>query len=436
MQPHFVPDVVDVVIIGAGAAGLAAFAALDRAGLKVLLLEARNRIGGRIHTIHDALSPLPLELGAEFIHGYPAEVWDIIRDARLAVYEGTDAARYMHAGEVQTQADSWDLLNSVITDMRQAAKGADQSFDEFLRNESYDEDTKRSARGYIEGFNAADATQISIHALAEETAASDEIDGDRVCRFATGYDAVALHLLRSVPDYDTKLRLNTVVQSVAWKPGSVAIHTRNTLTSMEHIFHARQAVITVPFGVLQAGSIEFTPQPEEILRAAQSLRFGHVFRMVLRFRRAFWESKPELRDAGFILSQEKVFPTWWTTLAMRSTILTGWNAGARASALEGLCEAQILERALSSLSRIIGVSLEGLQSELEACYFHDWQRDPYALGAYSYVPAGALPARQQLAIPVEQTLFFAGEATDQNGHSATVHGAIASGRRAANQILF
>jgi monoamine oxidase len=160
-----------------------------------------------------------------------------------------------------------------------------------------------------------------------------------------------------------------------------------------------------------------------------------VFRVALRFREAFWEDNEELKDAGFILSSEDVFPTWWTTLSTRSTVLVGWHSGGRAESMKGKSKEEILHEALTSLARIVGVALETVQGYLETAYFHDWHADPYARGAYSYVPTGALDARKQLAIPVSNTLFFAGEATDQDGHSATVHGAIASGRRAAKQLL-
>jgi monoamine oxidase len=422
----------DVVVIGAGAAGLAALRVLDRAGLRVMVLEARDRVGGRIYTVHDPLSSLPLELGAEFVHGRPAQVWDVVRDAGLSVYEGTDASRYMNQGAVERNADSWDLVGSVLGDMREAAQGADQSFEQFLDSRSYDEETKTAARGYVEGFNAASAREISIQALAEETAAADEIDGERVFRLADGYDAVPLHLLRSVPYFGAKLRLNTVVERVEWAAGRVSVHSRNVLTGEVKAWTAARAVVTVPLGVLQAGSIVFSPEPAEILEAARKLRFGQVFRVVLRFREAFWEAHKELADAGFILSREPVFPTWWSTLSMRSRLLVGWNAGARAEGMKGMSRAEVLRCALDSLGRITGMAAE---AELEGFYFHDWQADAFALGAYSWVPAGGLEARRQLAVPVMDTLYFAGEATDQTGHSATVHGAIASGERVGREIL-
>jgi monoamine oxidase len=419
----------DVVVIGAGAAGLAALRELDEAGLRVIVLEARDRVGGRVYTVHDRLSALPLELGAEFVHGRPAEIWNIIRDAGLAVYDGTDETRYMNNGEVERNADAWELVESVIQDMYKAAAGDDQSFEEFLSGTAYDDDTKRATRGYIEGFNAAESEVISIRALAEEMSAAEAIDGDRVFRLARGYNGVLLHLLHGVSDHAAKLRLNKAVESINWERGAVTVRAAGQLWS------AKSAVITVPLGVLQARSIAFSPEPEEILRAADALRSGPVYRLVLRFQSAFWESRQDLFDAGFILSPERFFPTWWTTLAMRSSILTGWSAGAHANGLQGLTREAILNEALQSLARIISVPVETIREQLASMYFHDWEQDVFARGAYSYVPAGALWARKHLAVPVAETLYFAGEATDQDGHSATVHGAIASGRRAARQIL-
>jgi monoamine oxidase len=425
----------DVIIVGAGVAGLAALRKLDQAGWRAIVLEARDRVGGRIYTIHDPLSPVALELGAEFIHGRPPAVWDIIRDAGLAVYDGTDASRYINQGEVERSADSWDLVGSVLQDMREAAAGGEQTVDSFLEARAYDDETRRAARAYVEGFNAADAREISIRALAQDIAAADEIEGDRVFRFPRGYDAVPLHLLRSVPDYPSKLRLNTVVESVNWARGSVSLRARNAVTGEIQTFCAGKAIVTVPLGVLQAETIAFSPEPSEILEAARRLRFGQVFRVVLRFREAFWETREDLRDAGFILSREAVFPTWWTTLSTRSTVLIGWHSGARAEGMKGCKRKEVVQQALASLSRVVKMPLEKVQGHLENAYFHDWHADPYALGAYSYVPAGALDARKQLAMPVEDTLYFAGEATEQHGQSATVHGAIASGRRAAQQIV-
>jgi monoamine oxidase len=425
----------DVIIVGAGAAGLAACRELERAGIETLVLEAKQRIGGRVFTVYDPLIGLPIELGAEFIHGRPAEIWDIVHDAQLTVYDGTDESRYMNNGELVTRADAWEVVDPVIDEMRQAAaKEPDQSFDQFLESRDYSEAAKQAARGFVEGFNAADSSEISIQALAEETRAADEIDGDRIFRVVNGYEAVTQHIARAIPRLLNKLRLNSVVENIAWQEGGVSAQVRNRLNRVV-TYRARRAIVTVPLGVLQAGAIQFSPEPTELLNAAKSLRFGQVYRLVLEFHDAFWEKNEALKDVGFILSREELFPAWWTSLAARSRRLTAWSAGRRARTLKGQSSSALLETALQSLAKITGEQRETICSQLASMHFHDWEADPFARGAYSYVPVGALAARRRLGGPVKDTLYFAGEATDQGGHSATVHGAIASGIRAAQQIL-
>ncbi|MDQ2775222.1 MAG: FAD-dependent oxidoreductase, partial [Acidobacteriota bacterium] len=392
---------------------------LKRAGVKTACIEARDRIGGRILTVHDPLSPVPIELGAEFIHGWPPEIWNIVEAAALTAYDCTESALHIKNGKIQDRSDAWLPVDEIMEDMQKAAdKGPDQSFAEFLRPTSHSADAKQLATSYVEGFNAARADLIGIASLAEDARAAGKIDGDRSFRILNGYDSIALHLS------DGAVRLNSIVESIEWGSAAVTVHTRSALTSEKQTVESRRAIVTVPLGVLQAGSIRFDPEPTEILHAAHQLEFGHVVRVILRFRDRVWEQKPELADAGFLLTQEPVFPTWWTPLPIRAPIITGWSAGPKAT------PDATIGRAIEQLERITGLDVA-----VEAAYFHDWLKDPFARGAYSYVPAGAMGARETMAQPVADTLYFAGEATETNGHSATVHGAIASGIRAARQIL-
>ena len=404
----------DVVVIGAGAAGLAALRELTRAGLKALCVEARDRIGGRIFTVHDPQCPVPIELGAEFIHGRPPEIWSIVDSAPLSAYDCTENALHIKNGKVQNRSDAWLPVDKVMEDMQKAAaKGPDQSFAEFVSKTSHSGDAKQLATSFVEGFNAAHAGIIGIASLAKDAQASDSIDGDRSFRIFNGYDSIPRRLLGT-----GEVRLNTVVEKIEWTSGGVSVRTR------DQMFKSRRAIVTVPLGVLQARSIHFDPEPDEIFTAADKLAFGQVVRVVLRFHERIWEQRPELANAGFLLSQEPVFPTWWTPLPMRAPIITGWSAGRKAT------PDATVERAVEQLHRVTG-----LKTTPEAVYFHDWEKDPFARGAYSYVPAGAMAARETLARPVKDTLYFSGEATETNGHSATVHGAIASGIRAARLVL-
>ncbi len=287
----------------------------------------------------------------------------------------------------------------------------------------------------MEGFNAADKDIIGVASLALDAQAAEAIDGDRNFRFANGYTKFVEALLAEARANSAQLRLSSIVEAVRWERGRVEVQVRSALSGQRWTTNAKRLLITVPLGVLQANDITFSPVPEHISDAAAALAFGQVMRVVLRFREAWWEEREDLGDAGFWLSRERYFPTWWTTLPMRSTLLTGWSAGPRANALVGKPQSEIVKLAIEDLSRVTLVSPEQLQAQLEAVYFHDWHADQFARGAYSYVPAGAMGLRKLLTLPVNDTLFFAGEATETEGHGATVHGAIASGRRAATQVL-
>jgi monoamine oxidase len=255
-----------------------------------------------------------------------------------------------------------------------------------------------------------------------------------------GYEAIAHWLTQGIEDLGSKLKLNCAVQAIRWTAGSAEVEFLSRASGTLESVTAKRAVITVPLGVLQAepgaqGSIKFDPEPDDILAAGKQLRFGQVMRLILRFRKPVWEENDNFANTGFLLSNEKHFPTWWTPLPIRARSITGWSSGPHADELLGLPKFEIVLRAIHDLARILSTSSEKLGELLETAYFHDWHRDPFARGAYSYVPAHAMNAREKLAQAVAETLCFAGEATELNGHSATVHGAIASGRRAARQIL-
>ena len=206
-----------MIVVGAGVAGLAALADLDRAGLNVLCLEARDRVGGRIMTVHDPLCATAIELGAEFVHGRSPEIWNIVNAGQMPVYDCGDSAVRLQNGQVQNE-DSWQVVGEVMEEMTKAAgQGTDQSFLDFLNSTQYSAEAKRWAAGDVEGFNAARQEKIGIASLAQDAQAADQIDGDSAFRLVNGYDAVPLHLLRQVREPLSKLRLNSVVWSIAWQ---------------------------------------------------------------------------------------------------------------------------------------------------------------------------------------------------------------------------
>jgi monoamine oxidase len=181
-----------------------------------------------------------------------------------------------------------------------------------------------------------------------------------------------------------------------------------------------------------------SPSPDSILEAAGRLRMGQARRFTLLFAEKFWENlppQPALSELSFLFAFTEMPPVWWTPHPEASHTITGWVGGPRSAALTGLNAKTLGQKACTTLGRIFGVKKDRIHGLLRGCYTHDWQHDRFTLGAYSYVATGGLNASSQMTEPVADTLFFAGEHTDVTGHWGTVHAAMRSGLRAAEQIL-
>jgi monoamine oxidase len=416
----------DVVIVGAGIAGLAAASELASSGLNVTVLEARDRVGGRIFTLHPDGVETPIELGAEFVHGRPPELLNLLRDAGLPLQpmEGTDAC-FTHGALSRCPKDdrSFDLLEQLTGYLR---REGDMSFADFLERRQPSQEDAERARSFVEGFNAADARRIGIAALARQQQAEDEIHGDHSSRLIHGYDILPRYLAPRAEQAGARILLSSPVTAVQWNSGSVTINTAGGQT-----FSASKAILALPLGVLRARSVAFHPEPSRILAAADRMEPGSVRRLVMVFRSPFWNAKvPGMR---FLFAHGMMPTACWTHLPGDAPVLVAWLGGPKANAVSGA--EQFRNQALRSLERIFSLPAQSLDAELRNWYLHDWQTDPWTLGAYSYAPVGAVGCSAEMAKPVDNTLFFAGEHTDTTGHWGTVHGALRSGLRAARQIL-
>lgn len=416
----------DIVIIGAGASGLTAARELSTAGLRVLLLEARDRVGGRILTHH--LPNYPVEFGAEFIHGRPRETFEMVEKAGLRVAE-------MKWKMARRKGNQWVEDDPIMDDVEKLFSlmnmdQPDQSFQEFLDHVDADPEIKRQGMRFVEGFHAADPQLISVHSLVINNEAEQREDFNRQFRFADGYDSLVKSMSNSIDRKSCDLKLNTVVTEVAWEKGKVTLKT-----SSGGEFQAPRAIVTVPLSLLKTGRIRFQPALPEKEKAWQLLEMGPVERVSLCFHNPFWEQQEALKGVSFLFTDDPHFPTWWTSNPLPFPMLTGWAAGRNAKALAGLTEEQRVNRALESLAQILDTDPARLGGELEHGFSHDWQADPFSCGAYSYAATGGSGAGSELGRPVAETLFFAGEATESRGDNGTVHGAIASGKRAAREVL-
>jgi monoamine oxidase len=422
-------DAADVLIIGGGAAGLAAAGQLTRAGLRIMLLEARDRLGGRILTRYHA--GYPVELGAEFVHGRPEEIFGLAAGAAVPIVRVEGEFRRKSRGSLDGSRDEAGHLMGEVEKLfaKLPNDELDQSFQHYLDRSGASEEGKQQASRYVQGFHAADASLISVLSILRDYQAQEANDGDHQFRIPAGYD----HLVRGMAELMELSRadvlLNSVVKEIVWQPGKAVVRTADAE------FLAERAIITLPLGVLRAHSVVFAPALKEKQHAIQFLEMGPVIRVSLCCKEKFWEQQKEMVDLGFLFTDDPQFPTWWTSNPLPYPILTGWAAGPCALQLKGLGLQEIIDQAVQSLARITGFDLGTLQGQITGAYTHDWQADPFSRGGYSYAAVGGIDAARALGAPVAETLYFAGEATDSDGRNGTVHGAIASGERAAREVL-
>ena len=435
-------EAADVIVIGAGAAGLAAARVLAEGGLHVLVLEARDRIGGRIWTVHTRGGDA-VELGAEFVHGRPPEIFDQVGAGKLEVREASGVQWIQTEGRLARSENFFAETKSLLEKMD--SRGPDRSFAYHLEERCKDADAaKLWGLEYVEGFHGALAERISVHSLVRSGKAEAEIEGHRRFRFAGGYESLLKVLMDELPAKLVTIRLNTVVSAVRWSAENVTVEAKSGTESVQ--FSAGSAVITLPLGVLQAppgakGAVRFDPELEEKASPLALLYMGQTIRVSMIFHEKWWEQLEAceyeagaLRDLESVHSHEEWFPTWWTP-GESAPVLTGWAASRRGERLSGRCDTFIKDKALESLSSIFDVSRKMLESALLSWHVHDWQSDPFSRGSYSYVGVGGEGAQTALASPVAETLFFAGEATDTEGHHASVQGALSTGKRAAREVL-
>jgi monoamine oxidase len=432
----------DVVIVGAGAAGLAAARRLRERGVRVIVLEARNRIGGRVHTVRSTQSPLPIELGAEFLHGEAEQVREIADANRLPIIDIAGERWISERGRLSRMDDFWDRLARVLG-RADPNREPDRSIAAFLAEQPGGKRfaaDRRLTREFIEGFHAAELDRVSERAIAEGGDPSEDADEQRLGRLVDGYcavlDTMARPLVRAI-------RLNRVVSRIQWAPGRVWVTGRALGGTVETV-RAAAAIVTVPVSLLHLdargrGAIAFSPEIPSVRVAASSAAMGHVQRIVLVLDRPLIDTFPEkqrkkLGSLAFLQAYGADIPVWWMSYPVRSGIVVGWAGGPAALALEAT-KGGIRDRAVSALAESFGIDRRTVARHVRETFTHDWSRDPFSRGAYSYSLVGGGDVGKHLSRPVRGTLFFAGEAADPEGRSGTVHGAMGSGEHAATRVL-
>jgi monoamine oxidase len=315
----------------------------------------------------------------------------------------------------------------------------DTSVTEALARTRASPEARAAAAAFVQGFDAAPADETSARWIVRSQAGAVDA-ARRIMRFTDGYDAVIEWLRRGAEGEGEGegevVRTGVVAKRVDWRRGCVRVTCTSSTGSRLDTLEADRLVVTLPVGVLSgksdsAGAVCFDPPlPREHLRSLGRLAIGHVVKVTLRFRRPLWP--PGL---GILLARAEPVPTWWTARPYEEPRIVGWAGGPKASALLGRGETHILDAAERSLARALGLPRRVVERELSSWWMHDWSADPFTRGAYAFARVGGSLAWRTLAAPIQGTLFFAGEATCDAPIAGTVHGAIASGRRAARSVL-
>lgn len=426
----------DVIIIGAGVSGLAAASELAGKGWSVQIVEARPRIGGRIFSAKPKGWPVSAELGAEFIHGGNSAMKRQLKRAGIAT-RPIDASMWWRGESTAVIGlipDFWERVGRVVA--RIPADVGDRSFGEFLRQSGKEvSPADRYLSGlYVGSFEAAPIDKISAAALRADQAGTQTNDFKVVGR----YDRLVRAMEKTMTKKSVALRLNATVDTVRWREGSVRVQGHGPAReSFEYV--SAGVVITLPLGVLKAKQVRFLPRLKEKDSVIAKMGWGHVVRVVLRFRRGFWTAPfiphclgaNQGRDFGFVNAPGQSIPVWWA-LNAPAPVLCGWAGGEVSRPLRAQPPAKVREEALHSLAAIFGTSVQKICSWLADWQYHPWTTDPFSRGSYSFPAADCKNGAEELARPVSSTIFFAGEATAED--YGTVHGAMESGLRAAFEL--
>ena len=438
----------DVVIIGAGAAGLAAARELTRRDIRTVVLEARERAGGRIHTITDIGSPTPIELGAEFVHGGAPITRKLLEEGRLPLMDvggeryRSDRRRFVYL------TDYWNRLDRILR-LLDPHRDPDRSFADFLAERPGGHKLAREralASQWVRGFQAADPGKVSERAMADGASPGDE-EERAIARPVDGYASVIDLLAADVPD----IRFGATVSHLSWTRGQVTARVEGFEVT------ARAAIITCPVPLVAlkgqtpkkdwdqtpgggGGSIEFEPAlPVAHQRALEQLAMGDVVRVSLVLDEPFWRSKSvgknkSARCLAFVHAGHDGMPVCWTTHPVESPVLVAWFGFPESAELVDKSREEVESETIAAVARLFHTTTRGLERRVRACHFHNWSRDSLTRGAYSYARVGGSDASTILSRSIERTIWLAGEAYDAEGRTGTVEGAIGSGQRAARLI--
>ncbi len=404
----------DVIVVGAGAAGLSAARTLVDAGKRVLVLEARDRIGGRVWTdrTHGIIAR-----GAEFIHGDTVSTWDIVRKEGIQTkfwgVESFDTYRkFARGGSIRSDSDELFYRFEAIDKDMYTYAGPDISVGAFLDTKG-DPEAARFKGRQIASINATDANKLSVLGLIAED--GEFVEGERDYFVLDGYDTVMHCLARGVT-----IKLMSPVSRIEWGSGTCFVGDQSVT--------AERIIVTVPLGVLKKRDITFTPElPQSFVDAVDRIGMGNTTKTVL------WVA--EELPYFMLLATEGLVGDWWQRpreLGQEGTILMGFSGGTNADALTAMGREAAIVSAKEEAASAFG---SGILAKITLAEHYTWSDDVYAYGSYSYAAVGMGTAREDLRLSLDSKLYYGGEASSVGESPATVHGALEEGKRVAREIL-
>lgn len=429
----------DVIIVGAGAAGLMAARELSKAGKTVVILEARNRIGGRMHSLTFNSIPQHVEAGAEFIHGNLPFTIQLLKEAGINYVEaGGEIVEVRHKemeemdDYVETDKEFRKKLEKLETDMT-----VDDFLETYFSEDKY-ANLRKSVIRFIQGYEAADTSRASILSMKDDLVGNRDEDQYRV---EGGYKFMYDYLLKECIANGCMLHFLSVVKHITSDEKQV-----NAITAGGESYSADQVLITVPLGVLQADNkqeacIDIPVLSKQHISLLRNMGYGQVIKILLAFNHPFWQDgvveemvHKNMDDVSFIFSDAAI-PTWWTQIPQKSNLLTGWLAGPRSLKFRELNDGEILDKAIHALSLIFKLSETVLRDQLTDSLVCNWPADPFSLGAYSYPTLYTKEAQELFKTPVNGNIYFAGEAFYQGPYAGTVEASLTNAINVSHQML-
>lgn len=407
-------DTWDVIVVGAGASGLGCARDLVRGGLRVLVIEARDRVGGRIHTIRDRGV---VEAGAEFVHGEKAATWEIITKSgsKTEEWQAEDPGKrlFVRGGEMLDSAS----LGAEIAKIHEAIcaySGSEISVADIIHGQHQSEDARFFAARQLADIESAEPDQLSAPGFNQEQNLAS--NGARNFWIRDGYSRIVEHLATGL-----KLVLSHPVARIQWREGGVIVESNKGAT-----FAGRRLVLTIPIGVMRRGLLFDPALPPELTKAVHAIGFGNSTKLTV------WLDDLKALPDFALLDSDGMFGHFWPRAFGPVRVLVGFSGGKRADQLTAMGEEAAIQIGMEELSRAFGSIIT---NKITAARHFTWSDDPYAMGSYSYPAIGAGSACTVLRQPVADTIYYTGEAANDQGHGATVHGAIEAGRMTAAQIL-